>query len=106
MTDTLDVLGDIRLMADEYRRAYRLTDDYPVEVHIPNWYALQLIERHGSLEAAVNTVFRPGAVKLIDAYWHDFHQRVAENVERRLTQFDHPRSDVDDLTRIALSVAS
>lgn len=101
MTD--DFLSALELQAHDYRYRMRLTSDSPIEVHIPHGYALQLIEQYGSLEAAVNTVFRPGAVKLIDAYWHEHHMRAAESVERKLTQFDHPRSDVNELTRIAFS---
>lgn len=102
----VDTLSAVQLAAEDYRERSRLlAGDGPVEVFIPNWYARKLINTYGSLEAAVDSVFRPGAVRLVDAYWHEHSVRTRESVERQLTQFDFPRSDVDDLTRIALGAA-
>jgi hypothetical protein len=61
-------LSSIEYMAQQYRESYRLEDTYPVEVYIPNWYAQRLVERHGSLQAAADTAFRPGSVKLVNQY--------------------------------------
>lgn len=101
-----DVLGDVQFMADEYRRLHRLHDDYPVEVFIPDWYAQKLINAYGSLQAAVDTIFRPGAVKLVNEYWDTFHRKVQVNLENR-AQLERKRvwfqSDIADLTRIALN---
>lgn len=100
-----DFLSTLQLQAQEYRHRMRLASESPLEVHVPNWKAVELINRYGSLQAAADTIFRPGAVKIIDRYWHDFHERARENIERRLTQFDHPRSDVNELMRIAFDAA-
>ncbi len=92
-------------MADAYRRSNRLHDDYPIEVFLPDWYARKLIDRHGSLQAAADSVFRPGTVKLINDYWQDHHQKAQINLENR-AQLERKRtwfvSDIADLTRIAL----
>lgn len=63
-----DVLKMISMMARDYREAYRIHPDLtPMEVLVPRWYALKLIERHGSLNAASETIFEPGRVIIRDA---------------------------------------
>lgn len=96
------MLSSIAEMARQYRETYRLEDVYPVEVYIPDWYARRLVEWHGSLQAAADSAFRPGSVKLVNQYWHDRHVEARENVERKLTQ--PSACSLDDLTRIALGI--
>jgi hypothetical protein len=93
------MMSSIAELARQYREAYRLEDPYPVEVYLPDWYAQRLVERHGSLQAAADSVFRPGSVKLINQYWHDRQVEARENVERKLTQSS--ACSLEDLMRIA-----
>lgn len=95
------MMSSIAYTAQEYRYRNRLTDDYPVELYVPDWYAQRLVERYGSLRAAADTVFIPGCVTIVNQYWHDRQVEVRENVERKLTQLS--TCSLDDLTRIALS---
>lgn len=98
--ESADFLAAIQLQAEAYRSAYRLRDDYPVDVYIPDWYARKLVERHGSLQAAADSIFRPGAIKLVNQYWHDRQVEVRENIERQ-QQMQPSVCGINDLTRIA-----
>lgn len=43
-----------------------------------------LIHQHETLRRASDTLFDPGRVELVDAYWRDFCDRVQESVNAKL----------------------
>lgn len=84
MTNDDDFLNALELTARDYRERMKLNTNAPLEVHVPNWKAVELIERYGSLQAAADAIFSPGTVRIIDVYWREFCERVQESVNARL----------------------
>lgn len=81
MDDFLNALAE---QARDYRNRMKLDTDAQLEVVVPNWKAVELSCEYGSLRAAADAVFRPGTVRIVDAYWRDFCWNVTESVNRRL----------------------
>lgn len=88
MTNDDDFLNALELTARDYRERMKLDTNAPLEVDVPNWKAVELIERYGSLQAAADAIFspgkKPGSVRIIDVYWREFCERVQESVNARL----------------------
>jgi hypothetical protein len=98
------MMSSIAEMARQYRESYRLEDIYPVEVYLPDWYARRLVERHGPLEAAADTAFRPGSVKLVNRTWRETRDEINTLFLAGSKPFhvSHP----DTLFRIAVELGS
>lgn len=79
-----DFLNALELTARDYRERMKLDMDAPLEVNVPNWKAVELIERYGSLQVAAYAIFSPGTVRIVDTYWREFCERVQESVNARL----------------------
>lgn len=83
-----DFLNALELTARNYRERMRFDTNVPIEVDVPNWKAVELIEQYGSLQAAADAIFSPGkklgSVRIVDAYWREFCEQVQESVNARL----------------------
>jgi hypothetical protein len=83
MDETDGILSALQIMAVDYRSNMRMHDKTPLLVTVPNWYAQKLIEHHGSLQAAADSIFIPGTVRIIDAYWENWCFEMQERINRR-----------------------
>ena len=101
------MLTALEVQAREYRNRMKLDADAPLEVSVPNWKAVELIKTYGSLQAAADTVFRPGTVCIIDQYWRDWCYETTQRVNACLARLADLGyfSRIDLLTRIASGAA-
>lgn len=96
----IDILDDVERMAVEYRYRNRLVDDNTIEVNVPHEYAVSLIQRYGSLQAAADAKFRPGTVRIVDSLIVQL-QKTA-NLQMQVMFPPYRVGSVNDWMRIAL----
>lgn len=101
---TYDLVEMIRVQAAEYRRLYRLAETSTIEVDVPLREAVRLRAEHGSLRAAADANFNPGAVTLVCAEWRATQARV----NARIDSWPPPwrLGSLYEFTRIALAYGS
>lgn len=83
MDDLSETLSAMQTMAQEYRQRHRLDAQTPMEAVVPHHVAQEAIRRHGSLQAAADTIFDPGTVKIIDQYWQRWCWEMTDRINRR-----------------------
>jgi hypothetical protein len=79
--NAVDAISAMQLMAQEYRDRHKFPDAQ-LEIAVPNHLARQLIAEYGSLQAAADTIFDPGAVVIVDRFWRDWCYDVQEQVNQ------------------------
>lgn len=99
-----DLVEAIELRAAEYRERYRLAADENIEIELSPREALRLRAEHGSLRAAADALFDPGAVTLYCQDWRNTQWLI----NRAIDGWPPPWRFVPlgELTRIALAYGS